>query len=62
MLFEYFEKWNTEYADDPLHEDAYERAKRVYRFLNAIHPVEDLSPIPTTSVLREFIGGSTYEY
>ena len=62
MLFEYFEKWNTEYADDPLHEDAYERAKRVYRMLNAVQPVEDVSPIPATSVLREFIGGSTYEY
>jgi len=62
MLLEYFEQWNTEYKDDPLHEDAYERAGRVYRVLKAVHPVEDDSAIPASSVLREFIGGSCYEY
>lgn len=62
MLLEYFEKWNTEYADDPLHEDAYERASRVYTVLKAVHSVEDYSAIPASSVLREFIGGSCYEY
>ncbi|MBN1264455.1 MAG: hypothetical protein JXA25_03105 [Anaerolineales bacterium] len=62
MLLEYFEKWNTEYVDDPLHEDAYDRASRVYRILKAVHAVEDDSSIPASSVLREFIGGSCYEY
>jgi len=27
-----------------------------------VTPVEDDSPIPPTSLIREFIGGSAYEY
>ncbi|MCK4654200.1 MAG: response regulator SirA [Candidatus Cloacimonetes bacterium] len=61
-LFKEFEKWNTKYKDDPLKEDAYERASRVYNVLKAVEPVEDDSPVPPDSVLREFIGGSVYEY
>ncbi|MCK4311143.1 MAG: response regulator SirA [Candidatus Cloacimonetes bacterium] len=61
-LFKEFEKWNTEYKDHPLKEDAYERASRVYNVLKSVEPVEDDSPVPADSVLREFIGGSIYEY
>jgi len=61
-LFDDFEAWVEKYRDDPLRQDAFERAERVYRLLGAITPVEDESPIPPDSLLREFIGGSCYEY
>jgi uridine kinase len=61
-LFDAFEKWVSEYQDDPLRHDSYARAARVYRLLEAVTPVEDDSPIPPGSPLREFIGGSCYEY
>jgi uridine kinase len=54
-----FNEWEKKYKDDPLRTDAYTRAARVRKFLEAIEPVEDESPIPGDSVLREFIGGST---
>jgi uridine kinase len=61
-LYDYFEGWVTKYRDDPLRQDAFERAERVYRLLGAVTPVGDESPIPPDSLLREFIGGSCYEY
>ncbi len=61
-LFGYFEDWVEKYEDDPLRQDAYLRAKRVHDLLNAVTPVEDESPIPPDSLLREFIGGSCYDY
>jgi len=61
-LFEYFEEWVEKYKDDPLRQDAYERAERVHRLLSAVTAVEDESAIPADSLLREFIGGSAYEY
>ena len=61
-LFEHFEKWAEQYRDDPLRQDAFLRAGRVYCLLQAVTPVEDDSAIPPDSLLREFIGGSCYEY
>jgi uridine kinase len=61
-LLEHFEKWAGQYQDDPLRRDAFMRAERVYHLLQAVTPVEDESPIPPDSLLREFIGGSCYEY
>ena len=61
-MFDHFEKWAEQYQDDPLRQDASMRAQRVYRLLKAVTPVEDDSPIPPDSLLREFIGGSCYEY
>ncbi len=61
-LIAYFEKWVEEYREDPLRVDAFIRAKRVYELLNSVTPVEDDSAIPPTSLLREFIGGSCFEY
>jgi uridine kinase len=61
-LFGHFEKWVEQYKDDPLREDAFMRAERVYRLLKSVTPVEDDSAIPPDSLLREFIGGSCYEY
>lgn len=61
-LFDSFVRWSTEYRDNPLREDAFERASRIHDVLKAVEPVEDDSPVPSSSVLREFIGGSIYSY
>ncbi len=57
-----FAEWEAIYQDDPLRADAHLRATRVNKFLSAITPVTDDSPVPANSVLREFIGGSSYQY
>ncbi len=61
-LMDHFAQWAQDYRDDPQRQDAFLRAKRVYELLQAVTPVEDDSAIPPTSLLREFIGGSAYEY
>ena len=61
-LIEHFARWAEDYKDDPERRDAFQRASRVYKLLKSVTPVEDDSPIPSTSLLREFIGGSAYEY
>lgn len=62
LLLDKFKEWNDTYKDNPLREDAYHRASRVFKMLSAVRPVEDDSPVPKDSVLREFIGGSIYEH
>jgi len=57
-----FARWQEQYRDDPLREDAYKRASRVHRMLAAVEPYGDDSPVPPDSVLREFIGGSSLKY
>jgi uridine kinase len=57
-----FERWVQAYRDDPQRQDAYNRAHRVCELLQSIAPVADDSAIPGSSLIREFIGGSTYEY
>jgi uridine kinase len=57
-----FQIWIEEYRDDPLRQDALSRAARVFDLLKQFTPVTDESAIPADSVLREFIGGSCYEY
>jgi uridine kinase len=61
-LFDHFARWTEKYVDDPLRQDALERAERVHRLLQAVTPVKDDSTVPPDSLLREFIGGSCYEY
>jgi uridine kinase len=61
-LFDEFKKWTEEYANDPLRADAYERASRVYQLMQSLVAIEDDSIVPENSVVREFIGGSIYEY
>ncbi len=61
-LLKSFEEWESKYKGDPLREDAYTRAARVMKMLEAIEPVEDDSSVPGDSVLREFIGGSSINY
>ncbi len=61
-LLSKFEKWEYQFKNDPLKNDAYIRAARIKNMLAQFVPVEDDSPIPKDSVLREFIGGSIYKY
>jgi uridine kinase len=61
-MFNQFAEWAIQYRDKPLRKDAFIRAKRVHALLKQVNPVEDDSPIPPDSILREFIGGSSYEY
>jgi uridine kinase len=61
-MLEQFTRWAEEYRDDPLRQDAFTRSERVQKVLQEISPIEDDSIVPVDSVLREFIGGSCYEY
>jgi uridine kinase len=61
-MAESFMEWEEKYRDDPVRKDAFLRASRVSALLKQITPIEDESPIPPDSLLREFIGGSCYEY
>jgi len=61
-LLKQFAEWEKKYSGDPLREDAYIRAVRINKVLSAVEPIEDDSPIPADSVLREFIGGSNLNY
>ena len=56
-LVGYFERWAQEFKEDPLRQDAYNRASRVYALLKTIIPTVDDTIVPVDSVLREFIGG-----
>lgn len=57
-----FGHWAEQYRNDPLHQDAYERAERVHQLFEEIEAVEDDSIVPENSVIREFIGGGIYKY
>jgi uridine kinase len=61
-LIDHFARWSQQYKSDVHRQDACNRANRVHGLLKDIVPVEDDSPVPSTSLLREFIGGSAYEY
>lgn len=61
-LIDHFSAWVEDYRDDPHRQDAYNRAHRVHELLRTVTPVEDDSAISPTSLIREFIGGSAYEY
>ena len=57
-----FEDWQKKYRNDPLREDAFIRADRIADLLKTIQPIEDDSFVPSDSVIREFIGGSSLKY
>jgi uridine kinase len=57
-----FEKFAAEFRDKPESEDAFERAARVNGLFGEIPECGEDALVPTTSLLREFIGGSEYRY
>ncbi|MFZ5918443.1 MAG: ATP cone domain-containing protein [Chloroflexota bacterium] len=61
-LLAHFAQWVEDYRDVPERQDAFERSNRVYQLLQAVTPAENETLVPPTSLLREFIGGSAYDY
>ena len=61
-LFRYFPAAMKQFKDHPKRQDAYIRAKRVFSLLNPLDVWEDDSSVPRNSLMREFIGGSDYDY
>ena len=50
------------FAADPERSDALDRARRIHQMFEELPPWSDESVIPADSLLREFIGGSRYNY
>ncbi len=61
-LFSYFPRALEAFRDEARRQDAYIRAQRVYDLFQEMTAVEDDTAVPADSLLREFIGGSTYRY
>jgi uridine kinase len=61
-LLQRFEGWVEKYRGDPLRQDAHLRAERARALLAAVPALPDESIVPPTSLMREFIGGSQYDY
>jgi uridine kinase len=57
-----FDEFVDRLKGDPDRRDAYERAVRVRTLLESVPDVDGEDEVPGDSLLREFIGGSTYEY
>ncbi|MEJ2272195.1 MAG: response regulator SirA, partial [Candidatus Bathyarchaeota archaeon] len=57
-----FAEWEEKYNNDPLKVDAYERSVRLQKVLKSVTPIDDDSFVPSSSVIREFIGGSDLDY
>lgn len=52
----------AELADDPERSDAYDRAKRVVELFDAVPDIDAEELLPSDSLLREFVGGSSLDY
>ncbi len=61
-LGKFFPDFISEFAGDSERADAYERACRVQAMFEEIPAWKDDSLVPADSLLREFIGGSSYTY
>ncbi len=61
-VWSYFPAAMERFRSDPHRQDAYVRAKRIHDLLQPVAPLADDACVPPTSLLREFIGGSTYRY
>ena len=61
-MWKYMDQIYHAYKEQPKRYDAFIRARRVYDLLNSITALDDDSTIPHNSLMREYIGGSSYEY
>jgi uridine kinase len=61
-VFPYYETLLGAFRDDPQRLDAHLRARRTHEFLAALNVPGEDDAVPRNSLLREFIGGSLYEY
>jgi hypothetical protein len=60
-LFHHFPDYLERWADDPSRLDAFIRAERIHSLLSSLANAEDETMVPSGSLLREFIGGSSYD-
>jgi hypothetical protein len=60
-LFQFLPAFEERWRHDEKRLDGYIRARRIHDLLDSIADVEDDSEVPSTSLLREFIGGSAYD-
>jgi uridine kinase len=61
-LADYFPEFIKSLAGDTEKSDALDRAERIVALFKAIPDVDSEDAIPANSLLREFIGGSSYTY
>lgn len=61
-IFRYVSQARNRFREDPRRLDAHIRANRLYDLLRPLKPVRDDSCVPRDSLLREFIGGSSFSY
>ncbi len=61
-MFHHFPEFIKMYENNPAKQDAYKRAKRIFELLDSLETIDDKELVPGNSVLREFIGGSSYTY
>ena len=57
-----FPRFIEEFQGNPEREDAFERARRIQEMFDQIPAWSDETVVPDTSLLREFLGGSSYSY
>lgn len=60
-LFQFLPPFLEEWRGDEKRLDGYIRARRIHDLLASIEDVEDDSMVPSSSLLREFIGGGAYD-
>ncbi|HRY29716.1 MAG TPA: ATP cone domain-containing protein [Elusimicrobiota bacterium] len=61
-MFKYFDKILATFRNDPKKWDAFMRAQRVHDVLEPLNTPATDDDVPKNSLLREFIGGSSYSY
>jgi uridine kinase len=61
-LYQSLKEAVDQFGDAKGREDAFRRASRCLNWLKQVDVLKDESIVPPTSLLREFIGGSAYEY
>ncbi|MBN1756337.1 response regulator SirA [bacterium] len=61
-LWKYYGDIAEHYKKTPRRFDAFIRAQRVHDLLDSIEAIEDDGCIPSDSLMREYIGGSSLEY
>lgn len=61
-LIKYFKNMISKFENDPGKLDAYIRCKRVNEIFVETESLDDDSCIPENSIMREFIGSSSYKY